>query len=540
MPDLEIIRINTRPAHKLHPALTMEVDQPTSSRPTLKRPHDHEAHSGETPALKKILRNTSASPDPGSGEEEQTSPTVTAARRRKLQRQSNPKSKVAHNALPTLPSTPLFTMHVTPDMITTRDDQTTPQIAIPNDPFVAQPPDPSASTVPDPTDINLEPVSEVEEDDFEWAIDPNAPAIDMANFISAGHDARVEAVTPATREGDWHIIKKDITRPDLEHQSDNPYDFLPSTKLESLARFWRKEFVAPKDLSAMEQRTLGRAEIKKILVKVVSNRPLDNNKKPAWFRAAIISALEQSGVDAQAFAKSHKFIDVKKPGYPWIIIPVSPDVFNALADVRGALDPRSGTLVLFRRWIEVLFPTQHLYAGGIHWEEDIVLREVATADFMEQISESMRVLKFGIEEMTPGRYGDQNDFCTRIKFRFADGQVPFLITPLMLTSQFWTGMGNTKKLRKLNYKWPPKCRLCNSEAHLSRGCPWPGIEISGRKPNFNNCQSHTPGWVEPQLRPKKPYAETTTDFLDIKPTHGKFHGKGEATSKGKKRAAENE
>ena len=95
-----------------------------------------------------------------------------------------------------------------------------------------------------------------------------------------------------------------------------------------------------------------------------------------------MSALEQSGANAHNFAKSHKFINVRRPGYLWVIIPVSPEVFNTLADVHRALNPRSGTLILFQQWIAVLFLMQWLHAIGIHQEDDIVTHKVATADFM--------------------------------------------------------------------------------------------------------------------------------------------------------------
>ena len=88
---------------------------------------------------------------------------------------------------------------------------------------------------------------------------------------------------------------------------------------------------------------------------------------------------------------------------------------------------------------------QHLYAVRIHQENDTVTRKVATADFMGQVSESLRILNLVIEEMVPAHYGEQNEFSTRIKFRFTEGQIPFLITPLVLAPQFWTSMGNMKK-----------------------------------------------------------------------------------------------
>lgn len=148
----------------------------------------------------------------------------------------------------------------------------------------------------------------------------------------------------------------------------------------------------------------------------------------------------------------------------------------------------------------------------------------------------MRILNLVIEEMACAHYREQNKFCTRIEFNLAEGQVPFLITPLMLVPQFWTSMGKTQKPKKVIYRWPPKCQLCNSEAHLACRCPWLGIEISGCRPNFNNCQNHNPGWVELQLRPKKPFIEAATDFLDIRPMCEKACRKRQTASKGKKQA----
>ena len=99
-----------------------------------------------------------------------------------------------------------------------------------------------------------------------------------------------------------------------------------------------------------------------------------------------IQQLPQSAAptDVLEFAKYPRFaIDPVKPGYSWIIIPVRHAIFQAMADVRGALDPRSGSLVLFRPWRDVSCPIQHIYAIGIHLRDDDVPYDVAATDYMD-------------------------------------------------------------------------------------------------------------------------------------------------------------
>ena len=106
-----------------------------------------------------------------------------------------------------------------------------------------------------------------------------------------------------------------------------------------------------------------------------------------------------------------------------------------------------------------------------------------------------------ILEMAPAHYGDSDTYCTVIKFGFADGAIPFIILPRWLARRVWTGLGlgsgNSKSARGVRYRWPPKCRRCESESYRSSECPWRDVEIDERKPNYYNCRSHDPGWVEP-------------------------------------------
>lgn len=141
--------------------------------------------------------------------------------------------------------------------------------------------------------------------------------------------------------------------------------------------------------------------------------------------------------------------------------------------------------------------------------------------------------KVQIMEITPARYGDSEIYCTKIKFAFDEGKIPFLIKPQWLTRRFWTGPGNSKSKRSVEYRWPSKCRLCSSETHLTARCPWPGIEVESRRPNFFNCRFHDPGWTEMPKKVKIGQLGTMSEISDLRPRQAradlnKGKGKGRA------------
>ena len=312
---------------------------------------------------------------------------------------------------------------------------------------------------------------------------------------------QMNAITPTqqTAKPEWSLLRMNPERPDLNHHSDNPFDFLSMAKLDMLIRFCHGDVEAAGKLTKIEKDVLGDSRIEKILVKVVCSgpSPIDEDRKNAWIRSAILSAIAESGVDAQEVAKLRIVINPAKPGYSWVIIPVRAAIFKALEDIRGAIHPRSGTLILFRPWKNVTLPTQRIYAFGIHLANDNVPFDVATRDYAEQMRDPLSKHNIRILGMTPTYYGDAGMYCTEIKFDFADGAIPFLIMPQRLTRRFRTGPGNSKTVRGIKYKWPSKCRLCESETHLTAGCPWRDIKIDNRKPDFFNCRFHSPDWVEP-------------------------------------------
>jgi len=167
-----------------------------------------------------------------------------------------------------------------------------------------------------------------------------------------------------------------------------------------------------------------------------------------------------------------------------------------MKDIHGALDPRSGTLVLFCPWKNETFQTQRVYAFGIHLENDQVPQEVTSDDYSKQIEESVTKHGLRLVGMKPAHYGEAAEVCTEITLRFAEGTKLIIITLQILPCSFWTGLANTKLKCGITYKWPSKCHLCESETHLTSKCPWPEVEKSDCKPNLQNCCLYPPGWVE--------------------------------------------
>jgi hypothetical protein len=53
-------------------------------------------------------------------------------------------------------------------------------------------------------------------------------------------------------------------------------------------------------------------------------------------------SITQGGAGVQGFAISWITIHPTKPGYSLVIIPIGAAILKVMADVRGALDPRSG------------------------------------------------------------------------------------------------------------------------------------------------------------------------------------------------------
>ena len=73
-----------------------------------------------------------------------------------------------------------------------------------------------------------------------------------------------------TTEKEWALVQTDTNLPHLDHHSDNPFDFLMVSKLNSLICLWREEKMEENKLSKNERMFLSTPIIKKILAKVVS------------------------------------------------------------------------------------------------------------------------------------------------------------------------------------------------------------------------------------------------------------------------------
>jgi len=109
----------------------------------------------------------------------------------------------------------------------------------------------------------------------------------------------MKAPTQELAQREWSIIHTSTNCPDLNHHSNNPYDFLPVSTLEKLVKYWKKEEKEPFILTRVEKVTLGDPRIGKVIVKVIHSgpMPLNNKRKNAWVRSAIISIASQNKLE---------------------------------------------------------------------------------------------------------------------------------------------------------------------------------------------------------------------------------------------------
>ena len=367
---------------------------------------------------------------------------------------------------------------------------------------------------------------EVEEDSLsDWDVDTENTWAKFLEIWTATVKKQWTSVVPsqAAKAGEWHIIRKDPKSDELDHQSENPFNFLPHHKLDSLINYMAHKKVPLSKLSVAERKWYGRPKIRKILVKVVFNgsNPLEIGRRTTWFRAAICSAITQSRGKVADFNKfSCMAIDPLKKGYGWIVILVGAAIFKVLADVRAALDPKSGMLVLFRHWEEISCPKQRVYAIGLHREDDVVSLKVATMDYCTQMKDILGEMGVEILNMKATKHGDQGTYSTEITLGFKEGVTPFLIPPSKLTKRFWTS-DNNKIACSIDYRWLAKCWTCESKSHLLAKCPWPKLQISRKKPNLINCRFYNPGWEEPIEGLKRVNPDMSAMVLEIGPRKGK-------------------
>ena len=322
--------------------------------------------------------------------------------------------------------------------------------------------------------------------------DPCVKMMNMLEALMGGPMETMKIVPTHHAPTKWSLIRTDEVHPDLRHHSDNQFDFLAMAKFDQLFHHRMGDEEAETALTIVEKELLGDTRHKKILAKVVcaGNAPLADKRRNSWICSAITSAIAQHGAGVQELGYSQLGVNPYKQGYTWVVIPVRNTIFNVLSELRGAIDPKSGTLVLFRPWKGESFPIQHVFATGIHEDNDEVSFEVATTDYRDQMSGPLKKLNVKILEMIPARYGDKGSYTTRIKLGFEEGTLPFPVSLTELTRRFWTA-------RRVKYSWPPKCRLCESEAHLAPDCPWRDFEMGNRKPNFHHCRRfNSPDWVE--------------------------------------------
>ena len=320
------------------PQDSMEADPNTAARLALKRPHD--ANSGETPAPKRVQMSRNPTPDPDSDDDPQQSPTLIASRRRKITPATGASRKTQNKSIPYPPLPPLFpsnTPIITSPMLNTKLPPAF-EFSLPAHQVITEGPS-SLTQNPEPTTHS----PSIDEKDIkatfdsfceEWADNPNPEADDLTKIFNTRPTSQMTAIAPTQQasEKEWALVQMDTKLPHLNHHSDNPFDFLTVSKLDSLIRLWRKEKMDENELTKNEKMFLGTPRIKKILVKVVcQGSPLiEDERRNMWLRAAILSAIVQRGGNTKDFVDTRIAFDLAKPGYSWVIIPVKANIFNTL------------------------------------------------------------------------------------------------------------------------------------------------------------------------------------------------------------------
>ena len=376
----------------------MDARPATPTRVPQKRPHDTNTGKTLAPKAQKMDHEQEFEP------EDHTSPTFKVSKRKKATHPTLPPKRPSAKTK-ARPSSPKPTHQAPPDIFSAPQDSPltinfgtpAPETLTPHLPL---------STLPDedehdPNDIASEGrvLDKFSSFQGEWETDPSMVTTDMSNAYSDGIEDPMNCIAPGIKK-DWSIIMTNED-PRLRHYSENPFDFLTAAKFNKLTQFWRGNVKANGALSRIERDCLGETRMNKMLARVVHSAALMKSSRDKWIHAAISSITNQRTTKDQKVLKAHYTIDPAKKGYSWVIIPVGAVVFKVLENVQAAMDPRSGTLVLFRPWKNESCPIQHFFASGIHREDDNVSFEIATTDFMDQIKESTAKNKVRIMEMTP-------------------------------------------------------------------------------------------------------------------------------------------
>ena len=282
----------------------MEVDPKTPTRIIRKRPHDTD--SGETPAPKRFQQDLSpmqeAGPEDANADPVSPSPTFTIVRKKKKgPLQSQPTRKYGNNSAPKVP--PQLQFEEIPMMAPTAAQDTPLPDAFghtslePSEPELTPEQTQALQEEDDNQDVlddeQLESVLAAFKED--WEADPVMTFIDMSKILDTVPGAQIKAKAPGQKsvKREWSIIDREPNRPDMDHHSENPYDFLPAIMLEKLIRYWKKESKATDKLTNEDKATLGQPMMRKMLAKVVSIGKMEEDKMHTWIRAAVLSVVAQ-------------------------------------------------------------------------------------------------------------------------------------------------------------------------------------------------------------------------------------------------------
>jgi hypothetical protein len=195
--------------------------------------------------------------------------------------------------------------------------------------------------------------------------------------------------------------------------------------------------------------------------------------------------------------------------------------FTLISTMRGAIDPRSRVMILYRPFDTL--PTEHpiIRFEGVTTDADKTkeAKDAGTKLFKEQLEQSLskhNITISGIEEILENRGKTQIEFVD-VHFAFTNHK-PATIKPNIFPPTY-NGPDGTRKIKA---SWTRPCRQCLSESHTKSNngqCPWLTTNLPNNiQPSDSNYSSLRPGQTERRMKHKR---DEDDKIIDLRPTDKK-------------------
>ncbi|KIM27633.1 hypothetical protein M408DRAFT_9144 [Serendipita vermifera MAFF 305830] len=296
----------------------------------------------------------------------------------------------------------------------------------------------------------------------------------------------------------------------MVHRSGYSFDFMPD---KTLAECNKAKAGEPHALGKMTTMVLVNKSYR-LLAKVVHlkcSKVKQSERIKFQTRAALVQ-LGLSPNDALAV------LDMNKNAFDWFVVSLTKRALKALTPFAAIFDPKSRVLLILRPYdLKTRLTQQIRFAGVI--TEDEASQEAKTAivaTFQNQLNSELvkQNSTLAALEIQNDSNGVEHVVAT---FTFAAGAEK-QITPKKFTPHFIVNGA----IRRIIPKWPRRCLMCASEAHVSsktNHCPWMLRNFGGVQADLWSATNLNPGQAYAPPKQKRAIEEVDTDsfFLDARP-----------------------